>query len=205
VWVATPDLQDEQDSTIPRTAPRKAALEPVWRGSQNGKDVKAENLDYEFVSAVYDLLRTNLPKDLMCYDDSPFPSSAPLYPSHQTVREYVESYGEELRDFVKFETQVVDVFTVEHRPDARWSVTTRNVRTGTQSTEAFDAVIVASGHFDDPYVPDIPGLEDWNRKLPGSITHSKYYRRPEQYADKVGVLCCLLRLYVECLGQRVSF
>jgi len=53
------------------------------------------------------------------------------------------------------------------------------------STETFDAVIVASGHYDDPFVPDIAGLEAWNSTLPGSISHSKFYRQPEVFTGKV--------------------
>lgn len=50
------------------------------------------------------------------------------------------------------------------------------------STKDYDAVVVASGHFSVPYIPNIQGLQDWNHKHPGSISHSKYYRLPDEFA-----------------------
>jgi cation diffusion facilitator CzcD-associated flavoprotein CzcO len=68
-----------------------------------------------------------------------------------------------------------------------WKVTVRDLVTKNTSTQHFDAVVVANGHYSDPYVPDIPGIEQWNKAYPGAITHSKFYRRPGEYRDKVSL------------------
>lgn len=52
--------------------------------------------------------------------------------------------------------------------------------------KTFDAVVIATGHYHAPYVPDLPGLADWRRKWPDNVIHSKQYRIPEQFKDKVG-------------------
>lgn len=51
--------------------------------------------------------------------------------------------------------------------------------------QTFDAVVVATGHYHAPYVPDLPGLTNWRNKWPKNVIHSKQYRVPEQFKDKV--------------------
>ncbi|KAK7981663.1 hypothetical protein PG988_003901 [Apiospora saccharicola] len=51
-------------------------------------------------------------------------------------------------------------------------------------TWQFDAVVVASGHYHEPRVPDIPGLQDLKRRFPDRVMHSKRYRTPEIFRDK---------------------
>lgn len=46
-------------------------------------------------------------------------------------------------------------------------------------------MVVASGHYHAPSVPDIPGLEEIKRRWPNRIWHSKKYRKPEAFKDKV--------------------
>ncbi|KAH8827551.1 FAD/NAD(P)-binding domain-containing protein [Flagelloscypha sp. PMI_526] len=48
-------------------------------------------------------------------------------------------------------------------------------------SEDFDAVVVGAGRFNAPHIPPIPGLDDWQRRFPDRILHSRQYRRPEPY------------------------
>lgn len=53
-------------------------------------------------------------------------------------------------------------------------------------TEEFDAVVVAQdGKSDAPWVPPIPGLDEWAHAFPDQIYHGREYRRPEHVAGKV--------------------
>lgn len=52
-------------------------------------------------------------------------------------------------------------------------------------TERFDAVIVATGHYTVPFVPAIPGLKEFQEKLPGRLEHSKQFRDINEYVGKV--------------------
>lgn len=55
-------------------------------------------------------------------------------------------------------------------------------------TEEFDAVVIATGPYVSPHVPNIKGLVDWSQvKDAGrfSVYHSQSYRRPERYENKV--------------------
>lgn len=46
--------------------------------------------------------------------------------------------------------------------------------------------MVASGHYHSPNIPDIPGLKEWKDRWPELVSHSKAYRRPDEFKDKVG-------------------
>jgi hypothetical protein len=54
--------------------------------------------------------------------------------------------------------------------------------------QEFDALVVASGHYHSPRVPDIPGLKEWKQRWPSRVQHSKNYRDPEEYRNQVGPL-----------------
>ena len=49
----------------------------------------------------------------------------------------------------------------------------------------FDAVIVATGHYSVPYIPNISGLAETSKALPHSFEHSKAFRLPDNYVNKV--------------------
>lgn len=51
--------------------------------------------------------------------------------------------------------------------------------------ERFDAVVVASGHFNVPWIPHVDGLDEFERSRPGSVLHSKMYRGREDFRGKV--------------------
>jgi cation diffusion facilitator CzcD-associated flavoprotein CzcO len=52
--------------------------------------------------------------------------------------------------------------------------------------QGFDSVVVASGHYHSPNVPDIPGLKEWKKRWPDRVQHSKGYRKPDDFKDQVG-------------------
>lgn len=52
-------------------------------------------------------------------------------------------------------------------------------------TETFDTVLVASGHYNVPFIPDILGLNETSKRFPGTFEHSQAYRKPDKYTNKV--------------------
>lgn len=46
-------------------------------------------------------------------------------------------------------------------------------------------MVVASGHYHSPRVPDIPGLKEWKSAWPERVQHSKRYRVPNEFKDQV--------------------
>lgn len=174
VWNHTP-ITEETGFSVPRTQPTTSPDQAIYtEGSQEA----------QFVSPVYDYLETNIPHVLMNYSDQKFPEGSSLFPPHRVVLDYLKDYAEELKPYTKFQTQVLSIQKVKSDNQMCWEVETLDLRTRQTSKTEFDAVAVASGHYNDPFIPDIPGLKEFEKAHPRSISHSKFYRRPDQYKDK---------------------
>lgn len=137
-----------------------------------------------FPSPMYDLLHTNIPRDLMRYSDLPIPEDSLLFPSRQDIRDYVVAYANDIRHLIRFSTQVKDVRLREDYGRARWDVDTVCLLTGTTSSATYDAVVVASGHYTAVYIPDAKGIREFHEAHPGVISHSKHYRTLEPFTGK---------------------
>lgn len=156
-----------------------------------------ETGEYSWASPVYDFLDTNVPKDIMTYADTSFPEELPVFPHRSEVLTYLKKYCQELTPYVKFETKVIDV---KYLSDvSKWQVTSRPIvkqTNGGQSestdinfkdeVENFDAVVIATGNYDIPYIPNRLGMKEWHAKYPGSISHVKSFRNPDQFKDIQG-------------------
>jgi cation diffusion facilitator CzcD-associated flavoprotein CzcO len=123
--------------------------------------------------------------------DRPFQNLTTDFPDYQTVLAYWQSYVDDyqLREHLVLNTHVR---LVEPTPDTpgkrRWTVTLQRVNdTSTSETwqEDFDAVIVCNGHYQEPYVPAISGLESLEYQQPERLLHSLEYRHPETLRNKV--------------------
>jgi hypothetical protein len=72
-------------------------------------------------------------------------------------------------------------------------------------SQQFDAVVVATGRFNAPYIPPISGLSEWSKRFPGRISHSRQYRRPEPYTNEtiliVGAAVSPWIFVGECQGR----
>lgn len=130
--------------------------------------------------------RTNVPDIAMCFSDQRF-SYGP-FPPHHVPRLYLEHYvaAHKLDAHLVLRTTVEDVSRL---PDGdRWQLTLRrhDVVRGVDVwwTEAFDALVVANGHYSVPYIPAVDGLAAYSARFPGRVVHSKYYRDPAVYAGQ---------------------
>lgn len=119
----------------------------------------------------------------MCFQDFPMSEETPLYPHHTQVMKYLNdlTLKEDLSSLIRFQTLVENV---EYENNV-WKVTVNNARDGNRYTEEFDAVVVATGHYAVPYVPEFPGLEELNKSQHIQILHSRDYRSPDGFKDKV--------------------
>lgn len=119
----------------------------------------------------YESLTTNLSSPVMGLSD--FQMSPEDYPKalipHEDVRHFLEAYAAEfsVQDSVLLEHQVQRVAPAG---DGSWVVTVKS--TGDcQREEAFDAVVVCTGHYGRPFIPHIEGLDSF----PGQVGHSQDY------------------------------
>ncbi|OAA41169.1 Flavin monooxygenase-like protein [Beauveria brongniartii RCEF 3172] len=185
VWNTSP-LQQEPGFSIPRASPSSAHEYAVVERDPP-RDGHGDDARVALVSPIYDDLETNIPHSLMRYTDLAFPAGTPLFPAHETVLAYLRRYGQDVEHLASFATQVRDVrktVTDDGTRRAWWRVEVQDIKSGAVSAERFDAVVVASGHYSDPFVPDVPGIAAFEAAHPGAIMHSKFYRRPAQFTGK---------------------
>ncbi|KAJ9150694.1 Thiol-specific monooxygenase [Pleurostoma richardsiae] len=175
IWTYSSLNVVDDNFTVPRTNP---TTRPDTAIRVDGHEAA------QFVSPVYDFLETNIPNTLMNYSDQRFPEDTSLFPPHPAVKKYLEAYAGELEPILSLSTQVLGIRKVENGEKRQWEVEVLDLKTNATRKSLFDAVMVASGHYNDPFIPDIPGLAEFNKAYPGAISHSKFYRRPAQYKDK---------------------
>lgn len=138
------------------------------------------------VSPIYSHMETNVPYYNMRFNSFPLvdeqSGSRSLYSTYNEVSEYLQSIGRQFSDIIQHNTQVTSVEKVH----GKWLVSTKT-KTST-AEDVFDAVIVGSGSFNTPFLPDFPGLKSWVAKYPGSVLHSRNYRAPDAFAGKTIVV-----------------
>lgn len=137
----------------------------------------------------------------MAYPDFPFPKDTPWWCPHPVISQYLKDYAKEFDLFplIEFNTSVDRVIK---KDETTWELTLSKYEVYPDGLvkvsrwkETFDAVVVASGLHQEPYVPDIKDLIAYTKKWPDKESHSNQFRRPEDYKDKVIQSCaeCVLR------------
>lgn len=132
--------------------------------------------------SMYRYLWSNGPKEGLEFADYTFEQhfGRPIasYPPREVLFDYIQGRVEKagIRDWITFDTIVRDV----RMNGDKFDVTARNEITDTETTETFDHVIVASGHFSVPNVPDYPGFDSYN----GRILHAHDFRDAREFEGK---------------------
>ena len=134
------------------------------------------------VSPMYDGLETNIPHFLMEFSNDESLRCNQLFPTRERTLEYLENYAAE--QIVKFNTKVLNITLKGDNLRKSWLVESKELQSGKNERTMYDAVVVASGHYSVPYVPTIPGMQEWDQNYPGTISHSKTYQRPQHFAGK---------------------
>lgn len=148
---------------------------------------------------VYRGLVTNIPQACMQSFDLDFPKQLPSYITGADLGQYVVDYAQHfnLNKFVRFGTKVIQVQALrteeeEALGETAWRVswcTDEGTKNEAINAEDFDAVVVATGHYETPYEPTIPGQAVWLAASPTTgarkVVHSRSYKVPEEYASQV--------------------
>lgn len=192
IWIYTGEQRDENLFDIPQTNPNRDVQKPEWQskdavanGNIDTNGINGTSKIPSFLSPMYSNLETNIPRGLMGFQDLDWPAESQLFPTHETVLKYIDDYSADVQELVRYCTQVIDISPMEPNvASSPWRVTTRNLLTNGDTSEVYDAVIVANGHFIVPYIPPMTGIREWAAQHPGCISHSKYYRKPEDFTGK---------------------
>ncbi|KAI0458376.1 hypothetical protein F5B21DRAFT_24750 [Xylaria acuta] len=169
--------------------------------AQDWTDVEAEGLQpaealilHGPPGPCYAGLKNNVPTSLMKSSLLPWPEGTEEFIDQGRIVHYLQDIAKlhHVTEHVQFHTRVEGV--TKPAGNARWTVKTSTLRVEEnsfsvlRSSESFDAVVVASGHYHLPFVPDIPGLAAWKDRFPDRVMHSKSYRTPEPFRGNTVLL-----------------
>jgi len=130
-------------------------------------------------SSVWPSMRTNTTRILTAFSDFPHAPGTHVYPRNQDVLAYLTRYAEThgLIPQVRTETRVERI----RREHGLWTIESRAAE-GPTVRETFTHVVLATGRYQKPFMPDVPGLASFSGES-GAI-HTKAYKDPERYRGK---------------------
>ncbi|KAI1458486.1 MFS general substrate transporter [Annulohypoxylon moriforme] len=185
VWDYEP--QPDRDPPFPNVRPPA----PHW------EEVEKEGLSSDEVAVIhgppnpcYAGLKNNIPTPIMRSSLLQWPEGSEDLVDQKVVHQYIKDIAHihNVYDKINFHTRVESVSKPEG--DQKWTIVTstfvrtKSGHTLTKKTWKFDAVVVASGHYHIPFVPDVPGLSTWKQLFPDRVTHSKQYQTPLPFSNK---------------------
>lgn len=137
-----------------------------------------------FTSPMYETLHANISKSVMQFSCQDFPEHARLFPERTMIHEYLVKYAEHVRPLIKLSKRVNRVTLGSRDGRDQWEVEAQSTTTNDITTDIFDAVVVAIGHYSTPFIPEMKNIKEFNEAYPGVITHSKQYRTPHSFQHK---------------------
>ncbi|CAH9120944.1 unnamed protein product [Cuscuta epithymum] len=168
----------------------------LYNAQVEGEDPLGRSRFLKVHSSIYASLRLISPREIMGFSDFPFLTKKGRdqrrFPGHEELLAYLGDFCEffKVREMIRFNTRVEYVGMMNDDNglggDMRWTVKSKEKKGGDEKVveEVFDAVVVASGHYSQPRLPRIKGMNAWRRKQ----MHSHIYRMPEPYRNEVVVV-----------------
>jgi len=134
--------------------------------------------------SMYRYLWSNGPKEGLEFADYSFEEhfGRPIasYPPRAVLFDYIEGRVKKagVRQWIRFSSPVRHVTYDEH--EGMFHVTVKDHEKDVEYTEEFDHVIVSSGHFSTPNVPEFPGFNSFN----GRVLHAHDFRDAMEFKGK---------------------
>ena len=123
-------------------------------------------------SGIWPAMRTNTSRILTAFSDRPHSVESRTYPTNQMMREYLQRYAEafDLTAHIRLKTPVRELCRDQKHG---WTVRTD------AGEEHYVQVVIATGRYNKPAIPDVPGLQSFSGS--GRVSHAFSYKRPEAY------------------------
>jgi dimethylaniline monooxygenase (N-oxide forming) len=139
-------------------------------------------------SGIWPSMVTNTSRLLTCFSDLALKPGTPIFPSNKDILAYLKRYARrfDLLSHVRYGTRVE---LVERDPnDAGWLIQSNGAK---ERSEIFPHVVVASGRFNKPLIPKLPGLSSFCGER--GVVHSFEYKNPESFRGRrVLVIGCAI-------------
>ena len=156
------------------------------------EDFDAMEVSHAPPGPCYAGLMNNVSTPLMKTTLGDWPPETPDFVSHNVIEEYIQHISEMngVVAITKYNTRVENV----QKQNEVWKLRTTSLNKTSsgprlyERNSYFDAVVVASGHYNVPRIHDTPGLSKWKALWPDRIQHSKSYRNPKTFEGKTILL-----------------
>ena len=133
-------------------------------------------------NSMYRYLWSNGPKECLEFADYSFDQHfgqpIPSFPPREVLYDYIVGRAKNagIQKYLRFNTNVKSVTFSNNQ----FEIISLNKKENKISKEKFDYVVVASGHFSVPYIPEYEGMNSF----PGRILHSHDFRDAEEFRGK---------------------
>ena len=122
----------------------------------------------------------NISRERACFTDFAFPEGTDSYPTSAQIDKYLNEYADafELRDHLRLSTTIQAI----QRDDAQncWRLTVTSAGSSESQNLEFDKIAMATGPYNKPNLPDLPGSESFG----GEIMHSIAFKEPKHFKGK---------------------
>lgn len=135
-------------------------------------------------SSMYRYLWSNGPKECLEFADYTFEEhfgkQIPSFPPREVLFDYIVGRAKksDLKRYIQFQTAVR--FVEYSDSTGKFTMRVCDLPRNAERTEQFDYVIVCSGHFSIPNVPEFEGLDSF----PGRVLHAHDFRDAQEFTGK---------------------
>jgi thioredoxin reductase len=181
-------------SSYPNEIPSRGDYEPAPELAYSTPPPEDEDIDeLEIVHAppgpCYAGLKNNVSTREMKVSLGSWPPGTEDFVTQNVLEEYIQSIAEQhgVNAVTQYRTRVEEVRKHEDQWVVRTTTLQKTATSGRRLAErrwTFDAVVVASGHYHMPRIPDYPGLSEWKHAYPDRVWHSKRYRNPQAFKNQ---------------------
>jgi dimethylaniline monooxygenase (N-oxide forming) len=151
-------------------------------------------------TAGYHTFGLQTPKSLYEVPDYPIPEQYPRVPSGAELQAYFENYAKDFKVFEKIRFNA-EITRLEQLKNGSWIVHYKDTKSGIAEQKPFDFVVVASGIYFVPYIPEIPG----QNKFAGQVLHSSQYRSPSSVTGRKVVVVGFGKSALDVAGDVAKF
>ena len=133
-------------------------------------------------NSMYRYLWSNGPKECLEFADysfdQHFKQPIPSFPPREVLYDYIlgRAKNGNLKKYIKFSTTVSNV----NFNGSQFELTSINKKENKVAKEICDYVVVSTGHFSVPYIPEYEGM----KSFPGRILHGHDFRDAEEFRNK---------------------
>ncbi|XP_057443116.1 flavin-containing monooxygenase FMO GS-OX-like 9 [Lotus japonicus] len=191
--VAARELRKEGHQVVVLEQNHEVGGQWLYEPNVQGEDPLGRKTILKVHSSLYESLRLTSPREIMGFSDFPFlvkkGRDMRRFPSHTELLQYLKDFCDwfGLREIIRFNTRVDHVGMLDYGAcsnDLKWVVRSREKKNEKVVEEVFDAVVVATGHYSQPRLPSIKGMDKWKRNQ----MHSHIYRTPEPFHNEIVVV-----------------